>query len=196
VSSIVLASAVVSYLVARAQVLRAAKERSDRELQRISASFSTILTSSVIPATVQLYAASPVNRLIYARHPTDGQLLEATQLVDRFKLANPLIDSIVIYSHQTSTFYSTKRGPRSATDPGLAEEMEIVDDVKRFPLYRIIPRRAEGTRLFTVVVGAPPLEANNLLGALIVNVSEPAVRAQISSRYPEKRAPSAFRCFK
>ena len=179
VSAVVIASAVVSYLVARAQILRDVNERSERDLERIAASFSSIVASSIIPAAVQVYESFPVQKLIYGSALTDRERLDATQLLDRFKLANPLIDSIVVYNHQSSFFYSTKWGPRPAADPAMSGLGALLSDVSVFPLYRIIPRVAEGTRLFTVIVGYPPSTEKNLLGALILNVNEPAVRSQI-----------------
>ncbi len=185
VSVAVIFGAVSSYLVMRNQISNMAAERTLQELRRTGASFSTMFASSIIPAAEQVFETSEVNNLIYGSTFSVQQLLTATQFLDRFQLANPLIDSIAVYNSQQSMIYSTRYGLVSATDSRNTVLMRIFRQIADFRLYRFIPRRDGGKNLLTVILGSRPYKGNRLLGALVVNVDEAAVRSQLLGRVQE-----------
>lgn len=183
VSAIVIVAAGASYLVMRNQIGDMAEKRTLQELHATGASFSTMFTSSIIPAAQQVFETPEVNNLIYGSAITVQQLLTATQFLDRFKLANPLIDSIAVYNSQLGIIYSTSNGLVRADDPGNAVLMRIFRQIRDFRLYRFIPRIEDGRNLLTVILGTRPYSGQRLLGGLVVNVSEAAVRSQLLGRF-------------
>ncbi len=185
VSAVVIVGAAASYLVMRNQISNMAENRTLQELHRTGTSFSTIFTSSIIPAAEQLFETAEVNNLIYGSHISMAQLLTATQFVDRFKLANPLIDSIVVYNSQRNVIYSTEYGLTDADDRRNSALMRIFRQINDFRLYRFIPRRDGEKKLLTVIFGTRPYVGTRLLGGLVVNVSESAVRSQLLGRFRE-----------
>ncbi len=181
-SAVVIISAAASYLVMLTQISKMATERSLLELRRTAAAFSTMFASSIIPAAEQVFETSEINRFIYGSTLTPQQLLTATKFLDRFQLANPLIDSIAVYNSQRATVYSTRYGLIPADDPRNEVLMRIFRQIRSFRLYRFIPRREDGKELLTVILGSPPYSGSMLLGGLVVNVSEAAVRRQLLGR--------------
>jgi len=182
ISAIIIASAVASYLVMRSQIIDAAEAQARRQVQQVADSFATLIASSIIPAAEQVYETRVVDQLIYGSKLTDADMLNATQLLDRFKLANPLISSILIYNHQMGLLYSTADGISSAGAGHYPDLFAIFSRIRNFGLYRLIPRKVDDLNLLTIIVGSPPYSGTSLLGGLVVNVSEQAVRAQISGR--------------
>ena len=178
-SAIIIMSAVASYLVMRNQIMKMESARTLVELRRTASSFSTMFASSIIPAAEQVFETAEVNGLIYGSTLSPQQLVTASQLLDRFQLANPLIDSIAVYNSQRKMMYSTRYGLLRADDPRNAVLLRIFRQIKEFRLYRFIPRRDGGKELLTVILGTRPYTGTVLLGGLVVNVSERAVRNQL-----------------
>lgn len=191
VSAIIIVSAAASYLVMRSQIVRANEERTIQALRQASARFGSTITSSIIPAAEQVYEARTINKFIYSSRLTDRDILDTSQLLDRFKLANPLISSILAYNHQLGLIYSTSDGILPATTLRHHDIMAIMQNIRTFGVFRIIPRVDDGTNVFTIVVGAAPFNEGPLLGGLVVNVDERAVRDQL--RLPRFRAARNFR---
>lgn len=183
VSAVVIVSAAASYLVMRNQIGKMAGDRTLLELHRTAVSFSIMFAASIIPAAEQVFETPEVNNLIYGGTISPSQLLTATQLLDRFQLANPLIDSIAVYNSQRAEIYSTRYGLLPVSDPRNAVLMRIFRQIKEFRLYRFIPRNDGGKRLLSVILGSRPYTGNVLLGGLVVNISEDAVRGQLLGRF-------------
>ncbi len=188
VSAIIIVSAAASYLVMRAQMVRANDDRVRQELKQAAASFSTMFASSILPAAEQVYETPAVNRLIYGSSLTGKDLLDAAQLLDRFKLANPLIDSIEVYNHPLSLIYSTRSGLASSSLEQFSGLVSIFRNIRRYGLFRIIPRRINENNILTVILGSPPFTGTELLGALVINVREHAVRAQMLGRFETEQS--------
>lgn len=183
VSAVVIVGATSSYLVVRNQISDMAAKRTLRELRGTGASFSTMFASSIIPAAQQVFETSEVNNLIYGSNISVQELLTASQFLDRFKLANPLIDSIAVYNSQQRIIYSTRYGLEAADNPRNAALMRIFRQIGDFRLYRFIPRVDDGRNLLTLILGTRPKTGTKLLGGLVVNVSEAAVRSQLLGRF-------------
>lgn len=183
VSAVVILSAAASYLVMHSQISKMAAERTLLELHRTAASFSIMFATSIIPAAEQVFETTEVNNLIYGREISPQELLTATQLLDRFQLANPLIDSIAVYNSQRGTIYSTRYGLSPAAASPNAALMRIFRSIRDFKLYRFIPRIEDGKHLLTVILGTRPYSGNALLGGLVVNVGEAEVRRQLLGRF-------------
>lgn len=178
-SIVIIIAAAASYLVMRNQIGRMAADRSLVDLRRASASFSTMYASSIVAAAEQVFETSEVNRLIYGRTLTSQELLTATRFLDRFGLANPLIDSIVVYNSQRGAIYSTRYGLVASTDSRNAFLMRVFRQIGSRGLYRFIPRLEGDKELLSLIVGSRPAGGGALLGALVVNVSGAAVRSQL-----------------
>ena len=175
-SAVIVVSAVASYLVVEKDLMGVIEDRVRRELRRTADGFSAMIVTSIIPAAQQVYETQSINRLIYGARLADREVLEASQLLDRFKLANPLVDSILVYNHQADLMYSTRRGVSSAREPEYGDLLGYFKEIKKHRLFRLLPRRVGEANLLTVIVGTPPIEGSSLLGALIVNVSESSLR--------------------
>jgi two-component system response regulator YesN len=98
-----------------------------------------------------------------------------------------LVDSIYVYNHQRGEYFSTINGYEGAqcSDSDLPR---ILQDIRRFGVYRYIPRRMtyriresvyrgdfarlDTVNVFSVVVGDMPSAGSSMNGTLVVNISE------------------------
>jgi two-component system, response regulator YesN len=136
----------------------------------------TMLHSSTIPATVQLFEQREVQRLIFGLENTGDALLRRLDLLHQARLSNPMVDSIFVYNYRTQIVYSSEAGPVRTElydDQGL---LRIFDNIAQYGVFRYIPRVASGERLLTVVVGYYPISGTDLRGAVGINIQERLLR--------------------
>jgi two-component system, response regulator YesN len=172
---VLIPSILITYSSVERVLKRKLYEGSLNELERVSATV-TMLHSSTIPATVQLFEQKDVQRLMYGDDNRGSALIRRIDLLHHARLSNPVVDSIVVYNYRTQTVYSSDSGPVPAAEYPDRNLLEIVHDIHRYGAYRYLPRKVNGVNLFTVVVGYIPTEGREMRGAVSINITERTLR--------------------
>lgn len=145
------------------------------QLDRIS-SVVTMMHSSTIPATIQLFEQKEVQRLMFGNDNSGETLLRRLDLLQQARLSNPIVDSIVVYNYRNRMVYSSESGPIPAEQFHDTQLLEIIGNIRRYGAYRYIPRTRGDENYFTVIIGYYPIEGEGLRGAVSIDIRESLIR--------------------
>jgi AraC-like DNA-binding protein/GGDEF domain-containing protein len=156
----------------------------------------------IIPSFRRIGSEPAISRLISSGNL---DLIDISAGIDRLievLSSYYLVDSIYVYNHQRGEYFSTINGYEQG-DCSDADLPEILNDIRRFGVYRYIPRRMtyrihsrvyrsdfaqiDTLNVFSVVVGDIPKSDSAMNGALIVNISEQKI---VESFFPTTSNPA------
>jgi two-component system response regulator YesN len=156
-------------------------------LLRQTRSIFDSLHAWIIPAFQRIRREPAISRLINARNLDKMEISAGIDRLIEVLSSYYLVDSIYVYNGQRGEYFSTINGYEEGqcSDAALPE---ILHNIRRFGVYRYIPRRmtyriydrvyrsdfaqTDTLNAFSVVVGDMPRSGSSMNGALIVNISE------------------------